>query len=38
MESHSPPILQANLKTVQDNAEPKLLKDIAKPTIKKKKF
>ena len=31
-------ILQAHLKTAQANAEPKLLKELAKPTQEKKKF
>ena len=31
-------ILQAHLKAAQANAEPKLLKELAKPTQDKKKF
>ncbi len=35
---NSPSILQAHLKAAQANAKPKLLKELAKPPQKKKKF
>jgi hypothetical protein len=37
-ENKSQRILQAHLKAAQANAEPKLLKELAKPTQEKKKF